>query len=92
MPLAPAHLVDGLGTNLLAAPTLPDQQHGGRGRGDARQLLVQRLHGGRVPQDVAEAAELAQFLAQFSDLGVQVRTAWHAVEDGLQPAHVDWFQ
>ena len=69
----PAQLVDGVRGELLAGAALADQQRGGRSGRDAAQLIVEHLHALRAAENLAEAAELAQRIAQLADLVLQGR-------------------
>src|SRR5207249_378285 len=79
--LAPRQLVDRACRDLLAGAALAAQQHGGGGRRDARQLVVQRLHRRRVADHVAEAADAAQLIAQLADLALQLGRTRLAPQD-----------
>jgi hypothetical protein len=87
--LAPAQVVDRLRGELLSGTALAAQQHGGRSRRHAAKLVVELLHRGGAAEDVAEAPEPAQLVAQLADLGPQLAGARHAPQDRLEPIHVD---
>ncbi len=87
--LAAAEVVDGLRGKLLAGAALALQQHRRRSGRDAAELVVELLHRRRAAEDMAEAAELAQLVAQLADLGAQLAGARHAPQDGAQALDVD---
>src|SRR4029077_19066873 len=70
--LAPAQIVDGLRRELLSGAALAGDQHRGGGRRYAPERVIELLHRRGRAQDVAEAAELAQLVAQLADLLAQL--------------------
>ena len=86
-----AELVQRLRGDFLAGSRFADQQHGRGRRRDAADLVVHRLHRGRVAEHQTEAAHAAKLAAQGADFRFQVAGARQAREDGLHALHVDRF-
>src|SRR5262249_56152608 len=65
-----AVLVDRLGEELLAGAALPLQEDAGVGRRDARDLLEERAHRGRLAHDRTEAPARRQLAAPLLPLAL----------------------
>ncbi|MNN15074.1 hypothetical protein D3C81_1281700 [compost metagenome] len=79
----------GLRRQFLARAALANQQHGGLGRANLAQLVVDRLHGFGTAQQPAKAPVAAQLAAQRMDFRLQLAGSGNALEDGLEPRDVD---
>src|SRR5262249_34217381 len=69
----PAELMDGLRRELLARAALADEERRRGGGRDAPELIVEHLHALRAAENLAEAPELPQRIAQLADLGLEGR-------------------
>jgi hypothetical protein len=80
-----------LRSDFLAGARFADQQHRRRGRRNPADLVVDRLHGGRIAEHQAEAAHTAQFTPQRANFRLQVARTRQAAQDRLHALHVDRF-